>query len=77
MKVTLKLLQDYGDFKSGKLVTVAEEDVQAMLDQGIAEKYVPLITVKEATEKATVALDEALKTAVKDFKLPNVTMIKD
>ena len=77
MKVTLKLLQDYGDFKAGKLVTVAEEDVQAMLDQGIAEKYVPLITVEEVTEKATKLLDEAMEKVASEFKFSKIEMGED
>ena len=81
MDVTLKLLKDYGDFKAGDLVDVAETDSKTMIDQGIAEKYVPSITLKQATDDSTAALTEAVKLAtaeaMKDFKLPKVEMGED
>jgi len=77
MKVTLKLLKDYGDFKAGKLVEVAEENVQTMIDEGNAEKYVPQITVEKATEQAEEMLKGALEKVATELKLPKVEMIED
>ena len=58
MDITLKLLKDYGDFKAGELVDVDEKDVDAIIEQGIAEKYVPVIPVKAAVDKAVETLEK-------------------
>ena len=77
MKVTLKLLTDYGEFKAGALIQVAEDDVKTMIDGGNAEKYVPQITIEKATEQAGDLLKTELEKAVKTLKLPNVEMVTD
>ncbi len=77
MKEKLTLLKDYNGLTAGDVVEVAEDDVQKMLDEGNAEKYVPLITVEKATEEATEMLKAELEKAVKTLKLPVVEMIED
>ncbi len=77
MKVELKLLQDYGDYKKGDTVTADEAGAKSLIDEGIAEKFVPLIpleALEAATEKAVNAIVEKL---TKENKLPSLVMVED
>ncbi len=77
MKTDMKLLKDYNGFKADEVVKVADENVQTMIDEGNAEKYVPQITIEKATEQATEMLKVELEKAVKTLKLPKIEMGTD
>ena len=77
MKIEMKLLKDYNGCKTGDIVKVAEDDVQTMLDEGNAEKYVPQITIEKATEQAEDMLKVALETVATQMKLPQFQVVED
>ena len=76
-KITIKLLQDYGDYKSGKTFVVGKEDGEKLIEDGIAEKYVPVVVLEEAKVSAKEALDEFVKKTVAETKLPSFEVVKD
>ncbi len=53
----IKLLKDYGDHKTGSKFECEDEGGQQLIDAGIAEKYVPDITLSE--------IDEVIKANIK------------
>jgi len=79
MKKTIKLLQDYGEYKVGKLFTADAEDADTLIEDGIAEVYTPVISLKEANEIAEKSLAdfEAQCKASLAKAMPRVEMVKD
>jgi HK97 family phage major capsid protein len=77
MKVELKLLQDYGDYKKGDTVTADEAGAKSLIDEGIAEKFVPLIPVEALEAATTKAVDAIVEKLIKENKIPSLAMVED
>jgi HK97 family phage major capsid protein len=69
---TLKLLKDYGEFKTGDLVDVNEADAKTLIDDGIAEAYIVISKHADGAdppEDPTLAAAKAAVELIKDSDL--------
>jgi len=63
---TLKLLKDYDEFKTGELVDVNDDDVEQLIEDGVAEKYVAMKKKEETEDEDKVKLSDKLAKQVMD-----------
>jgi len=72
--LTLKLLQDYGEYKIGDLVDIQDEaDAQTLITDGIGEKHIAIELAKDDIEweKRETSLINKIKESIKsELKIP-------
>lgn len=65
---TLKLLKDYGEFKTGDLVDVSEVDAKTLIEDGTAEAYIAITKHAEPAEPDEDLTAKAIEGAIDKLK---------